>query len=173
MENWENTRRRTNDQAEAWSQAKHEHPHPDVESDAGSVGSRDYPGAALERFEPKAQTFPTLRGQGRSKKFKEKWMQDATAVEVLEMLEDYSGSIKQHWTITRPGLRRKSWETVWEVLQILRLMVSEMRPEGWDNALQQYVGGRHPDALVEEARHWMKTVPQTDSERQKNGAISP
>ena len=50
---------------EAWSQARHEHPHPDLESDAGgSVGSRDYPGAALERFEPGAQTFPKLRGQG-------------------------------------------------------------------------------------------------------------
>ena len=67
---------------------------------------------------------------------------------------------KQHWTITRPGLRRKRWEKVWEVLQILRLMVSELRPEGWDNALEQYVGGRHPDELVEEARHWMKMFPK-------------
>jgi hypothetical protein len=154
-----NTRRRTNDQAEAWSQAKHEHPHPDVESDAGSVGSRDYPGAALERFEPKAQTFPTLRRQGRSQAFKEKWMKDATAVEVLEMLEDYSRSIQQPWTITRPGLRRKRWETVWEVLQILKLMVNEMRPEGW-KCFAKYVEGRHPDALVEEARHWMKMFPK-------------
>ena len=93
---------------------------PEVESDAGSVGSRDYPGAALERFEPEAQTFPTIRHQGRSPAFKEKWMQDANAGEVLELMEDYSVSIGQHWTITRPGLRRKRWGKVWEVLQILR-----------------------------------------------------
>jgi hypothetical protein len=154
-----NTQRRTNDQAEAWSQAKHEHQHPETESDAGSVGSRDYPGAALERFEPGAQTFPTMRHQGRSQAFKDKWMLDATAQEVLELMEKYSVSIGQPWTTTRPGLRRKRWDKVWEVLQILRLMVSELRPEGWNN-FGKYVGGRHPDALLEEAMHWMKRFPK-------------
>jgi hypothetical protein len=48
---------------------------------------------------------------------------------------------------------------VWEVLQILRLMVSELRPAGWKN-FGTYVGGRHPDALLEEARHWMKRFPK-------------
>jgi hypothetical protein len=154
-----NTQRRTNDQAEAWSQAKHEHQHPETESDAGSVGSRDYPGAALERFEPGAQTFPTMRHQGRSQAFKDKWMLDATAEEVLELMEKYSVSIGQPWTTTRPGLRRKRWDKVWEVLQILKLMVSELRPEGWQN-FGKYVGGRHPDELLEEAMHWMKRFPK-------------
>ena len=96
-----------------------------------------------------------MRHQGRSPAFKEKWMKDANAAEVLELMEDYSVSIGQHWTITRPGLRKKRWETVWDVLQILRLMVSELRPEGWED-FGKYVSGRHPDALLEEARHWMK-----------------
>ena len=78
------------------------------ESDAGSVGSRDYPGAALERFEPGAQTFPTMRHQGRSLAFKEKWMQDATAVEVLELMEAYSVSIGQHWTFTRSWVQKQT-----------------------------------------------------------------
>ena len=56
-----NTVRRnsTSNQEEAWSQARHEHPHPDHASESGgSMDSRDYPGAALDRFEPGAQTFP-------------------------------------------------------------------------------------------------------------------
>ena len=44
-------------------------------------------------------------------------------------------------------------------LQILKLMVSEMRPEGW-KCFATYVEGRHPNALVEEARHWMKMFPK-------------
>jgi hypothetical protein len=86
-------------------------------------------------------------------------MLDATAQEVLELMEKYSVSIGQPWTTTRPGLRRKRWDKVWEVLQILRLMVSELRPEGWNN-FGKYVGGRHPDALLEEAMHWMKRFPK-------------
>ena len=60
-------------------------------------------------------------------------MQDATRGEAMEQFDDYSGSIKQHWPITRPGLRRKRWEEVWEVLQKLSLIVRELRPDGWDS----------------------------------------
>ena len=48
--------------------------------------------------------------------------------EMLELLEDYwpcqSDNIGQSH-----DLRKKRWETVWDVLQVLRMMVSELRPE--------------------------------------------
>ena len=166
-ENWRNTLWRTNDQAEAWSQAKHEQQHPDFESDAESVGSRDYPGAALARFEPKAQTFPNIRHQGRTA-FKEKWMKDANsgnAGVAGTLLRVNRTTLDNHTTW---GSERKE-ETVWDVLQVLRLMVSELRPEGWED-FGKYVGGRHPDALVEEARHWEEhTLTGKQMTKQKRG----
>jgi hypothetical protein len=39
------------------------------------------------------------------------------------------------------------------------LIVRELRPEGWDR-FGDYVCGRHPDALEEEMKHWMRVFPK-------------
>ena len=122
-----------NNPKEPWLKAKHEHKHPDneLESEAGSVDARAYPGATLDRFAPGAQTFAQLRGQGRNKQFKEKWLKNMTKTEAMQLFDAYSASIDQHWETTRPELRMNRWEPTWVVLQRLHLIVRELRPQGW------------------------------------------
>jgi hypothetical protein len=93
--------------------AHHEHKHPNDKesvSEDGSVDSIAYPGAALYRFEPGAQTFPQLKGQGRNKQFKEKWLKDLTEMGAMQQFNAYSSFTDQHLETTRTELRQNRWE---------------------------------------------------------------